>query len=125
MNTKPQNAAVWVEIPVSDLARAKAFYASVTGFALKDEQMGPNMTAVFGYQEGAGVSGHLFEGKPSPRGTGPVVSLAIAGSAEEAIERVQTAGGEVVSPVFEIPFGRFAYCLDMDGNSFSVFEPAR
>ena len=30
-------------------------------------------------------------------------------------------GGEVVSPIITIPAGRFAYCLDPDGNSFGLF----
>ena len=35
--------------------------------------------------------------------------------------RVSAAGGEVVSPAITIEAGRFAYCLDPDGNSFSIF----
>ncbi len=35
--------------------------------------------------------------------------------------RVFDSGGEVVSPVIDIPAGRFAYCLDPDGNSFGLF----
>jgi predicted enzyme related to lactoylglutathione lyase len=32
------------------------------------------------------------------------------------------AGDEkVVSPIVEIPAGRFAYCLDPDGNSIGLF----
>jgi hypothetical protein len=31
------------------------------------------------------------------------------------------SGGEVVSPIITIPAGRFAYCLDPDGNSFGLF----
>ena len=41
---------------------------------------------------------------------------------EAALERVKNAGGEVVSDVIWIPAGRFAYCLDPDGNSIGVFS---
>jgi predicted enzyme related to lactoylglutathione lyase len=37
------------------------------------------------------------------------------------MERVTANGGQVVSPVVQIPSGRFAYCLDPDGNSFGLF----
>ena len=45
----------------------------------------------------------------------------MAAPLEAAIERVTDNGGKVVSPVVEIPAGRFAYCLDPDGNSFGFF----
>jgi predicted enzyme related to lactoylglutathione lyase len=34
---------------------------------------------------------------------------------------VVPAGGKVVSDPIAIPAGRFAYCLDPDGNSFGLF----
>jgi hypothetical protein len=119
MNTLPDNAAVWFEIPVRDLAGAKAFYGKVTGHPLKDEQMGPNPTAVFAYKSGAGVSGHLYVGEPAGKG-GNIVHLNVA-ALEPALARVTEAGGEVVSPIIAIPAGRFAYCRDPDGNSFGLF----
>ena len=38
------------------------------------------------------------------------------------MQRVTENGGTVVSPVIEIPAGRFAYCLDPDGNSIGLFN---
>ena len=35
-NPFPKNAVVWAEIPVSDMDKAKAFYAAVTGHNLKN-----------------------------------------------------------------------------------------
>ena len=52
---------------------------------------------------------------------GPTIHLAVAEPIEEAMERVTENGGKVVSPVIQIPAGRFAYCLDPDGNSFGLF----
>lgn len=117
----PTNAAVWFEIPVRDLAKGKAFYGNVTGQPMKDEQMGPNMTAIFAYGGGEGVSGHLYEGEPAAKGAGGTVHLAVDGL-EQALSRVGEAGGEVVSPIIAIPAGRFAYCRDPDGNSFGLFS---
>jgi hypothetical protein len=120
----PVNAAVWFEIPVSDLEKAKAFYSKVLMTEFTDQNGGPNPMAVFAYSGGAeqGVSGHLYPGQPAASGAGPTIHLPVPDSVEEAIARVEAAGGKVLSPVIEIPAGRFAYCLDPDGNSIGIFS---
>lgn len=122
MTTPPQNAAVWFEIPVTDMKRAMAFYAEVTGQPLTLDETGPNPMAVFPIENMQnGVSGHLYPGKPAPEGVGPTIHLSVPGSLEEAMARVTAAGGKVLSPAIDIPSGRFAYGLDPDGNSIGVF----
>jgi len=118
----PVNAVVWFEIPVTDMEKAKAFYGRVLMTELHDDNTGPNPMAVFAYSGGdAGVSGHLYPGKPATGGAGPTVHLPLPDSVEAGMERVKEAGGRVLSPVIEIPAGRFAYCLDPDGNSIGIF----
>ncbi len=125
MTYTPQNATVWIELPVSDLAQAITFYEAATGLALKREQMGPNETAIFQAADCvASVAGHLYEGKPAGDGTGPTVHLAAQGKLEDAMERVTAAGGQVVSPAIGIPAGRFFYATDPDGNAIGLFETA-
>ena len=41
---------------------------------------------------------------------------------EAVMDRVPAAGGEVVSPVIDIPAGRFFYATDPDGNSVGFFN---
>ena len=117
---KPASAVIWVEIPVTDLDKSKAFYGAVLQNELSIEETGPAPTAVFSYAE-SGVGGHLYVGKPSAVGTGNTVHLSVASPLEEALERVKSAGGKVVSDIITIPPGRFAYCLDLDGNSLGLF----
>lgn len=118
----PANTAVWFEIPVTDFERAKRFYGTVLGHPLKDETAPdlPNPMANFPKAHDASVAGHVYPGKPAPRGSGVTIHLAVA-ELEPALARVGENGGEVVSPVIEIPDGRFAYCHDPDGNSFGLF----
>lgn len=119
----PANAMVWSEIPVTDMNRAKTFYESVFLTSLIDEKDGPNPMAMFPCADpSSGIAGHLYPGKPAPAGTGPTVHLSVPDSVEAAMTRVADAGGQVVSPVIEIPAGRFAYCLDPDGNSIGLFS---
>jgi len=118
----PTDAAVWFEIPVSDFDRARTFYATVLQNETKVEDGGPNPTAIFVAKDESSVTGHLYPGTPAARGTGSTIHLAVAAPLEEALERVTANGGEVVSPIVTIPAGRFAYCVDPDGNSFGLFN---
>jgi uncharacterized protein len=119
----PVHAAVWFEIPVTDMEEAKKFYSAVLETEFTDNDSGPNPMAVFAYAaDEQGVSGHLYPGTPAGNGAGPTIHLAVADGIESALERVKKAGGQVVSPVIEIPAGRFAYCLDPDGNSIGLFS---
>ena len=111
---KSANAAVWFEISVTDLAKAKAFYGAVLQNELEDQDMGPNKTAVFTAADG--VAGHLYPERRPQRGRESPIHLAVPEPLEELVSRFAAHGGQVVSPVVEIPAGRFAYCLDPDGN---------
>jgi len=115
----PANSAVWFEIPVTDLDRARRFYGTVLGNEPSLTEEGPNPMVMLP-AEPEGVSGHLYPGRPASRGTGATIHLAVS-DLEAGLKRVADNGGEVVSEVFSIPAGRFAYCLDPDGNSFGLF----
>jgi predicted enzyme related to lactoylglutathione lyase len=118
---KPVNAAVWFEIPVTDIDRSKRFYETVLQAELALEEGGPNVMVAFPGASDESVRGHLYPGKPAASGTGITIHLAVAAPLEAAMERVTSAGGTVVSPAIQIPAGSFAYCLDPDGNSFGLF----
>jgi len=123
MSFTPENFAVWVEIPVTDLDRSIAFYNKVFNTELKkDTTSGPNPMAMFPTSNGTGVAGNLYPGKPSPRGAGPTIHLASPDKLEDTLARVPEAGGQVLSDIISIPAGRFAYCVDPDGNSIGLFS---
>jgi predicted enzyme related to lactoylglutathione lyase len=121
MSDTPRNICVWFEIPVTDLAKAKTFYEAVLATEMTENRDGPNPMVAFSSMADSGVSGHLYPGKPAAAGTGNTVHLGVSDKLETALERVKPAGGQVVSPIITIPAGRFAYCLDPDGNSFGLF----
>lgn len=111
----------WCEIPVADMEKSVAFYNEVFGYKMEIDNSGPNPMAVLGGSMNA-AGGHLYPGAPAADG-GNTVHLAIADSIDAGMARCQSAGGEVVSPVIEIPAGKFAYAKDIDGNSIGLFEP--
>lgn len=119
----PAHAVVWFEIPVTDMEKAKTFYSSVLMTEFQDNNTGPNPMAIFASSAGpSAISGHLYPGRPAPAGAGPTIHLPLPDSVENGMERLTAAGGRVLSPVIEIPAGRFAYCLDPDGNSIGLFS---
>jgi predicted enzyme related to lactoylglutathione lyase len=113
---------VWSEVPVTDMDRAVGFYNRVFGWKMTvDTSSGPNPMAVFGGDMEA-IGGHLYPGKPA-NGNGPTVHLAVPDKLEDAADRCWAAGGAIKGEPVEIPYGRFLYASDPDGNSIGLFEP--
>ncbi|PIE07689.1 MAG: glyoxalase [Rhodobacterales bacterium] len=122
----PTNPFVWIEIPVTDMDKAIAFYNEVFGYELKLDTTGPNPMAMFTAADfETGVAGHLYPGKPARPGTGPTCHMVVPDTLDAAKARLLAAGGtlELDGQVIEIPAGRFSYALDPDGNSIGLFEP--
>ena len=118
-----EHAVCWAEIPVTDMERGKAFYNAVLQTELVDDNNGPNPMAVFPTKNAqAGIAGHLYPGKPAPKGTGNTIHLVTGEQLETVMDRVKDAGGEVVTPAIDIPAGRFFYATDPDGNSIGLFN---
>jgi len=122
MSFTPENFTVWAEIPVTDLDRAIVFYDKVFNTALTKDESGPQPMAIFPTSSETGVAGHLYAGKPAGDGAGPTIHMVSPDTVEAALERVKTAGGKVLSDIISISCGRFAYCLDPDGNSIGIYS---
>lgn len=113
----------WLEIPVHDMARAKAFYESVFAFKITDMDLGGEIYPCFPDKNGKGYSGALVQydftkpGKP-----GPLVYLNAYGDIDAMLERIQTAGGKISQAKTEIApgFGYFAVFEDTEGNQLAL-----
>ena len=126
MSFTPDNSVAWIEIPVRDIDRGMAFYAQVMNYDLTKDETGPNPVAFFPVADlSTGVSGHLYPGEPAAPGTGPTIHLNVPDSLEPTVERFQKAGGTIVTDAIPMPFGRFQYGTDPDGNSIGLFEAAK
>jgi uncharacterized protein len=114
----PDNHAILFEIPVSDYERARNFYGAV----LEDRADRPNRLAIFVAKDQSAVASDHYPGTPAAApGTGITIHLAVP-DLEEGLARVKANGGSIVSPIITVPSGRFAYCVDPDGNSFGLFN---
>ncbi|MEJ6404495.1 VOC family protein [Yoonia sp. 2307UL14-13] len=113
----------WGEIPVTDMEKSVAFYNKVFGYDMKIDNSGPNPMAVLGNSmQDAGA--HLYPGKPAADG-GNTIHIALDDALEDGMARCKEAGGEIIGDLIAMPFGRFAYAKDLDGNSIGLFEPAK
>lgn len=123
MTDRPPTGVVFTEIPVADIERAKAFYETVLDAPMTiSTEAGPYPKAVLSFPEGAGVSGHIVEGKPARRGEGTITHIAVGDTLDLAMERVRKGGGEVMTDVITIPAGSFFYAHDTEGNTLGMFK---
>lgn len=121
---------VHFEIPFDNKQRAMKFYADSFGWRLQDM---PEMNYVMAYsvdvdeqhrpKEAGAINGGLFQRpKEAPH---PVLYVDVP-SVEDAIGKVKTAGGAVVTPTTPIPgMGAYARVKDTEGNVIGLFESAR
>jgi predicted enzyme related to lactoylglutathione lyase len=112
------HAISWFEIPVTDFARAKAFYEAVLGHPIEVMTMGP---ATMGFLSTSPdtVGGAIVHGDgTAPSQSGTLVYLNGGDDLAVMLARVEPAGGQVAAPKTEIGngFGCFAHFVDTEGN---------
>jgi predicted enzyme related to lactoylglutathione lyase len=105
----------YLELPVADTARTKAFYA--TAFAWPATDYGPTYAAAM--TGGAAIG---FQADPDERTAAPlaVIEVEDLDAAQTAVER---AGGTITQPVFAFPGGRRFHFADPDGHELAVMQP--
>ena len=114
-----------VIIPVSDVDRAKAFYVERAGFvADHDQRVDENLRFVQLTPPGSACSIALGEGITSAE-PGSVKGLQLVTSDIEAERAGFLERGLDPGDVHDLPWGRFVYFADPDGNSWSVQQIVR
>ena len=108
--------AIWIEIPVADLARAKAFYESV--FAHAPTAVTDDGTRTITVIEGQPTVSLNRTAGFVPSADGALPYFHLDGPLDEALARVTAAGGAVVEPpTTRGDLGRFALVSDSEGNA--------
>ncbi len=108
----------YIEFNVADIARSKAFYGGAFGWTFTD--YGPDYC---GFSDGRMRGGFAATGTATPQRqpAGPLVVLHAA-DLEDALGRVEAAGGTIVKPVFAFPGGRRFHFADPDGYELAVWS---
>jgi uncharacterized protein len=105
----------YIEIAVTDLDAAKAFYAAAFGWSLVD--YGPDYAGIQG--DGKEVGGLRRDSEV--RAGGPLVIL-YSEDLERSVEAVTAAGGTIVKPIYAFPGGRRFHFADPAGNELAVWS---
>jgi predicted enzyme related to lactoylglutathione lyase len=106
----------YVELPVADTARAKAFYGTAFGWAFAD--FGPSYAATT-----TGDTDIGFQADPAERTAVALPVIDVANIAV-ALAAVEAAGGEITAPVFGFPGGQRFHFRDPDGHELAVTQTA-
>ena len=115
-----------VQVPVSDVDRAKAFYTEQAGFnADHDHQVSDEIRFVQLTPKGSGCSIVIGTGL-GDMAPGSVQGLQLVVSDINAARGELAGRGVEVSEVQEFPWGSFVFFEDPDGNGWAVQQlPAR
>ena len=110
-----------VTVPVSDVDRAKAFYEQVGFTADHDHTVSDEIRFVQLTPPGSACSIALGRGLTDAV-PGSVAGLQLVVGDADAAHADLTARGVEVGAVQELPWGRFVFFADPDGNRWSVQE---
>lgn len=104
----------YLELPVADTGRAKAFYAAAFGWTFSD--FGPTYAATTSGDTDIG-----FQADDDQKTTAalPVVEV---DDIEAAFAAIESAGGRVTLPIFAFPGGRRFHFADPDGHELAVMQ---
>jgi predicted enzyme related to lactoylglutathione lyase len=124
-----ENVMVWADIPVTDMQRAIAFYAHVTGEPVMVMPGSGDSVAVVGRPEpgqAAVVSVDLYLGG-TPSHDGPTIYLGSGGDIDAAAARVEEAGGTILqAKKFMGPMvGWIVFFEDTEGNRIGIQQSAK
>ena len=115
-----KNAVNWFDIPVVDVERAVKFYGNIFEAELTPMDMGQMIMAVLPYQDGVG--GALTKSEMHvPSTEGSVLYLNSGEDLSIVLDRVDSAGGQVVMPKTDIGENGFiAFFVDTEGNKVGL-----
>lgn len=117
----------WVEIPTSDMERAKAFYRTILGVEdLQQQNMGDMLYTFLPMQPGD-VGGALVQHQnyAPGQGQGVCVYLVVQGDLNDTLAKVESAGGKVViakMSLGDMSPGYVAQFIDSEGNRLGLWS---
>ena len=107
----------YIEIPASDMAGTKAFFSELFGWEFQD--YGPDYCS---FNDGQLDGGFYKSDKSASTALGSVLVVFYRDDLEKAVSEVETAGGQIVKPIFPFPGGRRFHFTDPSGNEFAIWS---
>jgi len=107
----------YVELPARDIQATKAFFTEVFGWSFED--FGAEYTA-FSKQ---GIDGGFYKSDlASSTANGAALVVLYSRDLEATQAKIESAGGQVVKPIFSFPGGRRFHFSEPSDNEFAVWS---
>jgi predicted enzyme related to lactoylglutathione lyase len=122
--TNEPGGLTWEDLRTSDPDSARAFYSGVFGFRADPIEGAPGDYTTFalaGQEAPLGGIGGMMDQVDLPPHWAVYFGVA---SADAAVAACEPAGGRVLSPAFETPYGKMASMADPAGAIFWIVEMA-
>jgi predicted enzyme related to lactoylglutathione lyase len=117
-----KNSLNWFEIPVKDFERAQKFYSTIYDYEMPSMAMGETTLGFFLVEQG-GIGGAIAFGPDyEVSEAGALIYLNGGENLQIVLDRVEGAGGQVISPKTLITneLGFFATFSDTEGNKVAL-----
>ena len=110
---RPENRIDYVEIPVTDLAKAREFLSAMFGWSFQE----------WGDDYASFNDGQLDGGlRRSAEPASGVLVVFYSTDLERDVERVKELGGKITEDIFPFPGGRRFQFLDPVGTEFAIWS---
>lgn len=110
-----ENRIDYVEIPVTDLLKAREFFTALFGWSF--QEWGEDYMS---FNDGRLEGGFRRSKEPAPS-TGVLVVF-FSESLERDEKRVQELGATISEPIFSFPGGRRFHFIDPTGNEYAIWS---
>lgn len=122
-----KSIVTWFEIPALDFDRCVNFYETILSVEMHKADFAGKKHAFFPH-EGEKVGGAIVQEEYlTPGDKGPLVFLNGGNDLNEALSKVESAGGKIAMPktLISQDIGYMAMFYDTEGNRFALYEPAK
>ncbi len=112
---RAENRIDYVEIPVTDLHKARDFFSALFGWSF--QEWGDDY---WSFNDGRMDGGFRRAGEAAPP-TGVLVVF-FSEDLERDFDRVQALGATISQPMFDFPGGRRFHFVDPTGNEYAIWS---
>jgi predicted enzyme related to lactoylglutathione lyase len=107
----------YLELPARDIEKTRSFFSTVFGWSFVD----------YGHEyiafSNEGIDGGFYRSDLNCSTTnGSALVIFYSNNLEQTMEKIKSAGGSIIKPVFTFPGGRRFHFSDPNGNEFAVWS---
>lgn len=112
---RPQNRIDYVEIPVTDLQKAREFFSALFDWSF--QEWGDDYIS---FSDGSLDGGFRRAAESAP--ASGILLIFYSEDLEKSVSRVESLGATISEPVFPFPGGRRFHFIDPTGTEFAIWS---